>query len=392
MTADKLPEPKNLVIEGGKIRRILSPESDIPEGAEVIDISGQYVIPGLIDSHVHLDSFKNKPRTVRTQQTEDFLRLNLYGGVTSVRDMGGDLRLVMELKRAAALHEIPSPDIYYSSLVAGPQYFAETPDRVEGMFRAWPQENSPWQTKIEADTDLVQAIAEIKGIGSSGIKMYAGLDRETAARLSAEAKRQGLRVWGHAALMPAKPSELVDAGLEVFSHINLLVWEAADDLSASFLENNKNYSLEFRKSVPDISALLKKMAQAGAIIDATAVIAENINNEKQVIAFLKMAKAHNVKVCSGTDMHGLLNKDWPGLFDEIYFFVEKAGYSPWQALQAATLNGAAATGVDHDRGTIEEGMRADLVVLANNPLESIRNLESVLLTLKSGVVYKRDDL
>src|ERR1039458_2410744 len=116
------PRPHaRVVIQGGRIRAIEdSSREPLPPGAAVRNLSGMTGIPGLIDAHVHLTSGPgNDAQIART------LRFGLLGGVTSVRDMGGDDVVLGELAKSSRDANQAGPRIYYSTLVAGPQWFAD---------------------------------------------------------------------------------------------------------------------------------------------------------------------------------------------------------------------------------------------------------------------------
>ncbi|HEY6579470.1 MAG TPA: hypothetical protein VIY09_09120, partial [Rhizomicrobium sp.] len=119
-----------IVVDGERIRAIV-PDSEAQSyarGAAVVDVRGLYALPGLINSHVHLATDPNR------RYAEALLRRALYGGVTAVRDMAGDARMLADLSRAALLREIPAPDIYYAALMAGPAFFKDprTADATRG--------------------------------------------------------------------------------------------------------------------------------------------------------------------------------------------------------------------------------------------------------------------
>jgi imidazolonepropionase-like amidohydrolase len=88
-------------------------------GQELVEVRGKFIIPGLVNSHVHTASVA-VPALAKA-----YLRREFYSGVTAVRDMAGDVRLLSELKREAVFGEIPSPDIFYVALVAGPEFFVD---------------------------------------------------------------------------------------------------------------------------------------------------------------------------------------------------------------------------------------------------------------------------
>lgn len=99
------------------------------EGQEVIDVRNKFIIPGLVNTHVHLATLADPPIA------KAYLRRELYSGVTTVRDMAGDVRLLGELKREAEFDEIASPDIFFVAVTAGPEFFADarTHDAARGV-------------------------------------------------------------------------------------------------------------------------------------------------------------------------------------------------------------------------------------------------------------------
>src|SRR3954470_21279597 len=132
---------RTLVIRGGRIiAELASGSAEPPAGAEVLDLRGRWVIPGLIDTHVHLatDPSAGDRRDLVVQR----LRNALHGGVTTVRDMAGDGRALAELARAALVGDIESPAIYYAALFAGPEFF--TDPRVLAVSRGVSPGEAPW--------------------------------------------------------------------------------------------------------------------------------------------------------------------------------------------------------------------------------------------------------
>jgi hypothetical protein len=96
---------------------------------EVVSLRRKVIIPGLVDSHVHLATLA-KPSAAKA-----YLRRELYSGVTAVRDMAGDARLLGKLKREAEFDEIPSPDIYYAAVMAVPAFFTDPPPLAQGRWQ-----------------------------------------------------------------------------------------------------------------------------------------------------------------------------------------------------------------------------------------------------------------
>ena len=109
-----------VIVRGDRIQRV-APDAQLaralPAGATIVDLSGRYLLPGLIDSHQHVATPPNRRRA------EALMRRDLYSGITATRIMADDLRAVAELARAAHVAEIASPDLVYAALFAGPSFF-----------------------------------------------------------------------------------------------------------------------------------------------------------------------------------------------------------------------------------------------------------------------------
>ncbi|HEX6067001.1 MAG TPA: amidohydrolase family protein, partial [Longimicrobiales bacterium] len=210
---------RTIIIRDGRIAEIATAQSAPPRGSQVLDLSGHFVIPGLVDAHVHLTS----PFALRTQQ-DSLLTFLFKSGITSVRDMAGDAVVLKEHARLAADSQLPVPRVYYSALMAGAEFL-----RTEPRARAIAQGGTPgelaWLRALTDTTNMKDVIAAAKDIGVTGIKLYADLPVALVERVTAEAHRQGLKVWAHATLAPAKPTEVIDAGVDVISHLDMLVFE-----------------------------------------------------------------------------------------------------------------------------------------------------------------------
>jgi hypothetical protein len=207
-----------VVTSGDRIRAIAPAKDFHPEtGAEIIDVRDRFIIPGLINTHVHLATLADPP------VARAYLRRELYSGVTSVRDMAGDTRLLSELKREAVFDEIVAPDIFYVALVAGPEFFVDprTHDAARGRIAG----QVPWMQAITPQTNLPLAVAEARGTGATALKLYADLPAGLVKAITEEAHRQQLLVWAHAAVFPALPSDVVNAGVDVISHACLLGYQ-----------------------------------------------------------------------------------------------------------------------------------------------------------------------
>src|SRR3569833_203403 len=139
----------DVLVEGERIKSVFpdsARDTALTTGATEVDLHGRFLMPGLIDSHVHLATPPNR------RQALAILRRDLYGGVTTVRDMADDLRSVGELARASRVGEIAGPDIYYAALMAGPHFFSD-PRTAQTSAGGQPG-RLPWMQAVTDDADL----------------------------------------------------------------------------------------------------------------------------------------------------------------------------------------------------------------------------------------------
>ncbi len=380
---------QTILIKDGHIIDIQPDGKPFPDSAIVINLMGKYVLPGLIDSHVHMatdpSGVDNHPHTLQV------LEKMLYSGVTTVRDMAGDARVLAGLARDANIGEIPSPDIYYSALMAGAPFFSDP--RTQAATKGGINGNMPYMKAITDTTNLTLAVALARGSGASGIKLYANLSGELAAKIIAEAQRQNTPVWSHAWLQGAKPSDLVKAGILSISHAPLLIYEKVNKIPADWKKPVLDAQF-WDKTVPSLDELFAQMRLHHTILDATLLTykkwAQTDSTMKwdYEIARRIALRAHaaGVAICAGTD-----DDQEQFVQEEMRLLVSDAGLSPLDAIVAATQNSAAAINLDGKKGTIAPGKDADLLVLTRNPLENIDNISAVELVIKGGRIYQRQD-
>jgi len=394
--AAPLPDA-TVLIRAGRIAAVYPTASrPAPNGARVEDLSGKWLIPGLIDAHVHITESSGDLAHFR-----DLLGRLLLDGVTGLRDMAGDARVLAYLAREARLDAPGWPDIYYSALMAGPTFFYEDP-RVPDASRGVALGTAPWMRAVDESTDLRMAVAEAKGTGATGIKLYANLPAAMVKAITAEARRQGLLVWTHATIFPAKPSDAVEAGATTLSHTAYLVWEAAPHVPVDYRSRAQGDFAHIRPDDPRILALLDRMKERGTILDATVRVfqqqAERSPNAvgqgilPWIYAVTREAHERGVLVDAGTDSTGLANPRQPdagpAVVEEMSLLVAQCGFTPVAAIQAATQVSAMAVGQSAQRGSVAPGMAADLVVLSADPTTDVRNLRKIVEVMKGGKVFR----
>lgn len=384
------PQPNMSVeVRDGRIAAIYATGSrNAPDGASVVDLRGRWLIPGLIDAHVHLAT--DPSGSDRRAVVADKLRAALRGGVTSVRDMAGDVRSLAELARATRVSDMEGPDIYYSALWAGADFMRDP--RVGASTRGTRAGTEPWMRAVGDGTEWRIAAAEAKGSGARGIKLYADGSAIVVQEAVRAAHAAGLRVWAHATLFPAKPSELVAAGVDVLSHAPLLAWEGSDSLPGYRARYGAPYG-RVSPDAPAVSSLLQLMATRQTLFEPTMFVFAREGAPRAMsewsAAVTRRAIALGVPIVAGTDgMIGDGAGDAPNLHRELELLVG-AGLTPLRALQAATFNAAKALGIEQDTGTIRPGLSADLVVLRADPLADISHTRQIERVFKRGAEVSR---
>ena len=376
------PQPGiTLVVADGRIAEMFpTGEKPIAPKARLLDVDGQYVIPGLIDSHVHV--------TLDPARTTAGLAHLLRGGVTTVRDMGGDSAWLSDLRETTWSPSDAAPRVSFAVALVGPMQLGRTrtlPTRSGTAFSI-----IPWLTTFADQTPASRMLALIKSTGATGVKLYSDIPTPRVSELVAESRLQGLKVWSHARIFPGKPSDAVEAGVDVLSHSSLLACEVA--------QTHQWCNHTERDSAP-LERLFLRMRERGTVLEPTlatlrktAILAGGDPKRMRSMPLSEWAasmtrKAHTsgVRIVAGSDVYLDPNAMAPAIHDEVELLVA-AGLSPLQAITAATRSGAEILGLDSVTGTLEPGKWADVVVLAADPTRDIRNTRSVTHVIKGGHV------
>jgi len=406
-----------VIVQGKQILKVgKSKELTVPKGAKVVDGKGKYLIPGLWDMHVHEIFGAWLPEDEKVIPL-----LFVANGVTGVRDMGGDLEPLKKWRARIAAGEMVGPRM----VISGPMLDGPVPQ-------------FPSSAPIKDAADGKRTVDELKANGADFIKIQSLIPRDGYFAAADEAKKIGIVFVGH---VPDKVRavEASNAGQKSIEHLTgvfegcstvedelmskprgpgrgrfLAAYdpERAKALIALFVKNQTwqaptlyweqgEWLIEKTNSGTDP---LSKYAPAAWRERTWPMFTKDITSgwssdplpdrEKFVQAELKMVgEMHTagVPILAGTDTAAGV-RVYPGfsLHEELELLV-KAGLSPMDALQAATLNPGKFLGIA-DTGTIQEGKRADLVLLDANPLEQISNTRKIQSVVLAGRYFSRADL
>lgn len=380
------PQKGDILIKGKYIEKIDYQQPIVPpKGTITYDLTNKFIIPGLIDAHVHLAT--DPSGGDKLSETKKRLEYLLKNGVTSVRDMAGDTRLLAFLARAAALNEMDAPNIYYVALMAGRSFFDDP--RTHSSARAVVAGDCPWMKAIDMQTNMPLAIAEAKGTGASAIKVYADLEAPLIQKIVTAAHAQGLKVWSHATVFPAQAQEVVAAQVDAVSHATLLAWAGVKGIPNS-AKGRYVKQANFDIKNPAFTTLMQTMQENGTMLDATLATYQHERFDtsifQQGLALTRLAHQYGVQIGVGTDMDWAASSTTTPIVQEMTILVEQVGMSPIEVLQAATMTNAKMIGIDSQTGSIEVGKWADLVVLESDPLADISNVGEVRYVFKLGKV------
>jgi imidazolonepropionase-like amidohydrolase len=375
-----------VVIHEGRIAKVARGPVRTPPEAREIDLTGRWLIPGLIDAHVHVAT----DPTGEDANARGTLERAFMGGVTTVRDMGGDAIALAALARWSDSAGVPAPRVRFSALFAGPGFFSD-PRTIASAHGGVPGE-LPWLRACRDTTDLRAAITAAQATGATGIKIYADLPPERIAAVTAEAHRRHMPVWSHATVYPSRPSDAVDAGVNVLSHAMYLVWETQRPVPDSYKDGRTALRALESPTVDStaLCVLFDRMRKKSVMLEPTLFVAELQPSLQKILPFCRdvtgLAWRHGVEIVAGTDHILGATDSIANIHRELELLVE-SGLTPLAALSAATRNGARALGLSERYGTIEKGKIADLVVLDADPTVAIGNTRRVQMVIKDGRVF-----
>src|SRR6266446_2137136 len=420
-----------VIISDGRIREIgSSTTARIPEAAQVVEAGGKFLIPGLWDMHVHIFN-----QISRRPPNTWYFPLFIANGVTSVREMWTKLEnmpQVREWRRLQLDGSLIAPRIAaVGTLVDGPAGVETT--NLPAL------QPGPTANSVSTPEEARQFVREVKAAGIDFVKTYSSLSREAYFAIADEAKKQAIPFAGHVPFLVGA-AEASSAGQRSMEHLNQILESSSSRSHELFQVPGREWSSKYDKLTLDTfdEAKFKKLVttlaqnhswqvptlvrnQVWAFRGETVIMSDSrlryipanevatwkkqfpdlrpTDIEKAVrgrlwqkqLEVVRRMKDAGVPLMAGTDLGA--DYIYPGfsLHDELTLFVE-AGFTPLEALKAATRNPAEFLGLLDSLGTVEKGKIADLVLLNANPLEDIRNTQKIEAVVVNGRFLNRKEL
>jgi imidazolonepropionase-like amidohydrolase len=388
------PVPDSVVlVEHGRIAAA-GPASrvSIPAGAKRVDVSGKSIVPGLWEMHAHFEQVEWGP-------------VYLAAGVTTARDCGNEMDFITSVRDTIDAGNGLGPRLLLACFVDG-----------YGT-------GSIGMSRLRDEAGIPALISQFKDARCSQVKIYSSLDPKLIAPLARAAHEAGLSVTGH---VPNGVGAVhgVEAGMDQINHVSyvvraLLPVESPDAELSNAETERALTNLDFGSEKS--RATLALLKQRGVVIDPTVSLFELFTHDAAAMASVEpglhkvapqlkealetmgpspdraadaalrwkvslgaVRALHQagIPIVAGTD------QSVPGhsLHREMELYVE-AGFTPLEALQAATIVPAHAMKRDKDLGTVEPGKIADFLVVDGDPLADIRNLRKITTVVKDGRAY-----
>ena len=383
MEGDEVIEKGTLIVNQNKIEAVGNTgDIDIPGDAKQYDLSGRTIMPGIVDVHAHIGAFRNG---LPVQQNWQFYA-NLAYGVTTAHDPSANTEAVFSLAEMVKSGALVGPRIYSTGFIL---YGAD------GDFKA----------VINDIDDARSSIKRTAAFGALSVKSYNQPRRDQRQQVIQAAREQQINVMPEGGSTFFHNMSMIMDGHTGIEH-NIPIapiykdviefWSASEvGYTPTLLVNYGGLNAEYywyqKTNVWENEKLLQFTPRG--IIDSRSrhrmMVPDEEYENSHILTSEATTKLANSGVKVNLGAHGQLQG--LGAHWELWS-LQQGGMTNMQALQAATINGAEYIGAGNDIGSLKEGKLADLIILDKNPLEDIKNTESIKYTMINGRLYDADTM
>ncbi|MDO1558800.1 amidohydrolase family protein [Brevundimonas sp. 2R-24] len=390
-TTGQVLENRTVVIENGRVVEIADGFVDGP--GQVVDLRDRFVLPGLIDSHVHIlgQSNPNQRLEAVTLTTSDqamrgalYARRTLMAGFTTVANLGATPEAIFALRRGIAEGAVPGPRIIASGATITPHgghgdthgyrpEFTETL-RSSGVCSGADDCRRAVREQVRGGADLIKITATGGVLSNTAAGLGQQFTAEELAAIVETAHAMGRRVTAHAHGADGIVG-FAQAGGDSIEHGTYL-----DDQGIALMRRRNMWL------VPTLMAgdFVAREAARPETYFTPPQRAKALEVGPRMIDMARRAHQAGVRIAFGTDSGVSAHGDNA----QEFALLVQAGLTPLEAIQTATVNAAEHLGIESEAGALRPGMPADLIAVEGDPLRDVTVLERVGFVMRNGVAYR----
>lgn len=386
---------KTLVIRGNQVVEVRDGFVGDASQGKVVDLRQAFVLPGLIDSHVHLTSQQNPNARLEEVTLSDadqamvgarYARRTLMAGFTTVADLGASNQAIFALRNAVRNGDVPGPRIIAAgssvSIHGGHGDINGYREDVMHLLSSESICSGPEdcmravRTQVRAGADIIKITATGGVLSNTAAGLNQQFSDDELSAIVGSAHRMGRQVTAHAHGVDGI-NAFLRAGGDSIEHGTYL-----DDQSIRLFKSNGAWL------IPTLLAgdFVARIASGPDNFFTPAQTAKALEAGPKMLDMARRAHEGGVKIAFGTDSGVSAHGDNA----QEFALLVRAGLSPLEAIQAATVGAAEHLRIANEAGKIAVGMPADIVAVSGDPLTDVTELERMKFVMKSGVVYRAD--
>ncbi|MRL68289.1 amidohydrolase family protein [Brevundimonas sp. SPF441] len=386
---------KTLVIRGNQVVEVRDGFVGDASQGKVVDLRQAFVLPGLIDSHVHLTSQQNPNARLDEVTLSDadqamvgarYARRTLMAGFTTVADLGASNQAIFALRNAVRNGDVPGPHIIAAgssvSIHGGHGDINGYREDVMHLLSSESICSGPEdcmravRTQVRAGADIIKITATGGVLSNTAAGLNQQFSDDELSAIVGSAHRMGRQVTAHAHGVDGI-NAFLRAGGDSIEHGTYL-----DDQSIRLFKSNGAWL------IPTLLAgdFVARIASGPDNFFTPAQTAKALEAGPKMLDMARRAHEGGVKIAFGTDSGVSAHGDNA----QEFALLVRAGLSPLEAIQAATVGAAEHLRIANEAGKIAVGMPADIVAVSGDPLTDVTELERMKFVMKSGVVYRAD--